>query len=115
MGLSICIYDPNGCICDFDGSDDCPCISDEIWQSCYSTYGKFKADADKANPNIRWPEEFQYNAESCWNYDQGMQLAQDLKVALLDKEFRDKWEWKTTKFIEGLERAYGLQLNIVLC
>jgi hypothetical protein len=108
MGLSICIYE-------FNGGDDCPCIDDEIWQSCYSTFTKFTKDAETVYPNIRWPEEFKYNDEMCWNYDQGMQLAQDLKIALLNVEFSDKWNWKVQEFIEGLERAYDLKYNLVLC
>jgi len=101
MGLSICIYDND--------------LSHEIWQSCYSTYHRFIEDTYKANLNIRWPEKFRYNDEICWSYEEGIKLAQDLKLALLDKKFNDKWGLKTEVFIKGLEKACELKLNLILC
>lgn len=89
MGLSIW-FDT------FDGEQ-------EIWQSCYST---FRKDASIANPEIKWED-------MSWSYQQGLEIAEGLKIALLNSDFCDKWEYQTIKFIKGLEKAYDLKAEIV--
>lgn len=115
MGIGICISDGTECPCWNDDEECLICQENEIWQSSYSTYSKFRRDANIAYSEIRWPDRFKENGEEWWKYEKGMQLAQDLKIALLNEDFSNKWGYKTLEFIKGLERAYGLELNLILC
>ena len=97
MGISICIYNP---------ADDE--LSDEIWQSCYSTYDKFVTKANSLNPNIIWPKKFKRDGENFWSYEDGFKLAQDLMIIFTEDDS------KLEKFIDGLMRAYTLKLDIII-
>ena len=105
MGISICVYNPNICICNQEW-EECPCLSDEIWQSTYSTFSKvFKG--------VKLPDGYvdDNNGDECWSYLECYDLAQRLKNYFPDysKDYRIK------NFIEGLERAREKKLNVVIC
>ena len=97
--MGLCIYLD-------DGSD---VVKWYIWDSMYSTFATFCSDA-----NVTLPFYYHDSNKCFWKYQDCLKLAQDLRVALSNKEFNEKWGFRTETFIKGLEGAYESTVNVVV-